>query len=225
MSKTERVLVTRETASSFYHRFPWRGRLNCESNRSHSATVDTHMQGCQGPPIGTPANASPLIFHLFVLPETLKEIMAGESLSSLPFVWKTIAFGPEDISKRKRSNGSEHGAARTSAAAFGNSAFINPVGGWWLWDIGLFFKNLLIALWVGFHMDFIKPKKEMIQKSGLQIASPSLFLVWIGTPTVYDLDLGSLQIPIRFLDHHTLLRRYRQLPCLQAAPVCSSFSA
>lgn len=56
------------------------------------------------------------------------------------------------------------------------AAFINPADGRWLWDIGLFLKNLLVALCVGFHMDLIKLKNEMIQKAGLQI-DPSLFLV------------------------------------------------
>lgn len=114
-----------------------------------------------GPPIGTPpANASSLIFHLFVLPENLKEIMAGWSLSSLPFVWKTInRVGPERISKLDWSNGSQHGAAGTWAAAFGNSNFHKSRGWQMASGYRFVFKNLLLALCVGFHMDLIELKK------------------------------------------------------------------
>lgn len=221
MSKTERVLVTRE--SVFIVVFPEGGDWTV-NQKSLWGPRHAHARMPGTPYRDSSCKCQRFAFSFVCVSWELKGNHGRRVSFKSSICMEDNRVGPERISKLNRSDGSNTELPEPRLQRLETAAFINPVDGRWLWDIGLFLKNLLVALCVGFHMDLIKLKNEMIQKAGLQIA-PSLFLVWIGTPTVYDLDLGSLQIPIRFLEHHTLLRRYEQLPCRQPATVCSPFHA
>lgn len=215
MSKTARELVTRETTSNSLPSVSRKGKSGDWTGNPTQATLYLLPCKCKDARVPHRDSSCKLQHFDFSFVCLAWEHKGNHGWQFLFQVFHLFGrqnrFGPERISRIKWSYGSEDRADGTSA--FGNSSFHKSSGWQMASGYRFVFKNLFFALWVGFHMDLIKLKNEMIQKAGFQIA-PSLFLVWIWTPTVYYLSLGSLQIPISLWDHHTLLRRYEQPPCL-----------